>query len=322
MHHSTFAGEESLDVAGAVGGKLVGGGVGFAAGAVTGYDKTRIHYGANKGNTFVGELGAAFVGVERELELVAKVSTNDLDVAHELGFLGEGNDNIKVIDVAPVVHITEVEGDEAVELVEENIGEELAGKIANDDAVTGLAVEETFVGWERGPIFAGAADDDVAHRVVVDDLVPEEFGGLVELVAVTRTTGDLVFKEVIRREGVRIDTTFELAVETPADTFVELVVAEADKITLDIERNREGRFLIVFSDFSDMVSEAFLTVEDTLFLTTRIGINAKTTVPPFGTDIKEEMVDDAVTERGSDDFAGDRVVHDKSDAAIRLVTAT
>lgn len=131
--------------------------------------------------------------------MIAEVGIDDFDVTHELGFLGEGNDDIKIINVAAIVHIAEIESNEAIKLIEEDIGEELAGKIADDNAMARFAVEETFVGRKGCPIFTGATNDNIAHGVVVDDLVPEELDGLVELVAVARAAGNLVFGEIMGR---------------------------------------------------------------------------------------------------------------------------
>lgn len=99
-------------------------------------------------------------------------------------------------------------------------------------------------------------------------------------------------------------------------------MAEANKIALDIEGDGESGLVVILGDFGNMMSEAFLPVEDALFLTARIGINAKTTIPPFSTDIIEKMVDNAITERGCDDFASDGVVHHEGNTTIRLVIAT
>ncbi len=179
MHHGAFAGEKPFDAAGAVGGELVGGGLGLAAGTMTGYDETRIDDGADEGGAFVDGLSVLLVGMESESELTLKIIANDIDIAHELMFLGHGDDDEKVVDVAAVMFVTEIEGDEAVELVEKDIGNELTGKIANDDTAAGFAMKETFVSGEGIPIFFGAADNNVFHRVIIDNLMPEEFDGLI-----------------------------------------------------------------------------------------------------------------------------------------------
>lgn len=131
--------------------------------------------------------------------MIAEVGTDNLDVTHELGFLGEGNDDIKIINVAAIVHIAEIKSNKAIKLIEEDIREELAGKIADYDTMTRFAVEEAFVGRKGCPIFTGSTNDNIAHGVVVDDLVPEELDGLVELVAVARAAGNLVFGEIMGR---------------------------------------------------------------------------------------------------------------------------
>lgn len=55
-----------------------------------------------------------------------------VDVAEELFALFGGDDDEKVVDVATVMFVAEIEGYEAVELVEENVGKELTGQVAED----------------------------------------------------------------------------------------------------------------------------------------------------------------------------------------------
>lgn len=40
-------------------------------------------------------------------------------------------------------------------------------------------MEETFVSGEGIPILFGAANDNVFHRVIINNLMPEEFDGLI-----------------------------------------------------------------------------------------------------------------------------------------------
>ncbi len=220
VHESAFAGNEAGDFASAGGGEVVGGLVGFAAGAVAGNDEAGIDDGANERDAFADGLGFALVGMKGEIELVVEVFFDNADVAHELVFLRHRDDDVEIIDVATVMFVAELEGDETVELVEEDIRDELAGEVADDDAMAGFAIEEAFVGGEGGPFFLRAADDNAAHGVVVDDLMPEKLGGLVELVTVVRAAGDAVFGKIIGWESARVDATLELAVEAPADAFV------------------------------------------------------------------------------------------------------
>lgn len=71
---------------------------------------------------------------------------DDGDIAEKLGFLLHGDDDEEIVHVAAVMFVTEVHGDEAVELVEVNVRDELAGEITDHDAVAGAPVEEAFAG--------------------------------------------------------------------------------------------------------------------------------------------------------------------------------
>ncbi len=55
-----------------------------------------------------------------------------------------GDDDKEVVDVATIVFVAKVESDITVELIEEDVGEELAGEVADDDAATFGLVEEAF----------------------------------------------------------------------------------------------------------------------------------------------------------------------------------
>ncbi len=322
MHESAFAGNETFNAAVTAGSEAIGGGVSVAAGAVTGDNEAGIDDGADEGDAVVGGLSADFVGMEGEVELVLEVTIYNSDVAHKLRFLRHWDNNEKVVDVAAIMFVTEIESNKAIELVKVNIGKELTGKIADDDTVAGATMKETFVIGKGGPISTGAADGDVFHRVVVDDLIPEKFGDLVEAVAVVGLAGDLIFGEITRRECTGIDAVLELMVKTPNDTLAQLLVTETDKITLNVKGDCEGGLSVIVGDFTDVFGEALLAIEDAFAFATRVRIGAETLIPPIGGETIEKMVDDAVAKRSSNDFAGNRVVDDKSNAATGAINPT
>lgn len=144
MEHGAFTSDEAVNGALAASSETIGGGVSFATGAVSGYDETRINHSANKGNTFVGGLSVHLMGMKGEVEPVQK-AVDDGNITHYLRLLGDRDNDIKIIDVATVMLVAEVEGDEAVELVEEDVREELAGEITDDDAVSRLTMKEALV---------------------------------------------------------------------------------------------------------------------------------------------------------------------------------
>ena len=91
---------------------------------------------------------------------------------------------------------------------------------------------------------------------------------------------------------------------------------------MDVEGNGESGLLVVFGDFGDVVGKALLTIEDAFFFATGVRIDAKTAVPPFGTHVKEKMMNDAVTKWGSDHLASNWVMDDKSNATVGLIATT
>lgn len=121
---------------------------------------------------------------------------------------------------------------------------------------------------------------------------------------------------------MRIDIALKLAVETPDDTLIKFAMAKANEIALNIHRNGESGLGVVLGGLADVGGEALLTIEDTFALATGIRIRAESVVPPFGGEIIEEVMDDAITERGGDDFAGDGIVNDEGNAAARDIDAT
>jgi len=226
-----------------------------------------------------------------------------------------GDNDEKIVDVAAVMFVTEVKLDETVELVEEDVGEELAGKIADDDAAFFGLVEEAFIGGEFVPIAAMAVNTDTFHGLVVDNFVPNVFEESIEFMFIGGMAADVVF-------GVREFAMEELPLEAPEDAFVEEIVIEAHEIALNVKFDGEGLASVVFGSLTDVVGETFLAIKRAFADATRVGVGAETAIPPFGTDVKQEVVDDAVAERGGDDFADDGVVDDESDTAAGLIIMT
>lgn len=148
MFDGTHAGDEAVEVAGAGGGEIVGGLETVAAGAAARNDKAGVDNGADKGDAFFDGLTVLFLGVEGEAEFSFEEFRDNGEVAEELGAAGHRNDNKKVVDVATVMFVAEVESDIAVELVEKDVGEELASEVADDNAATFGLIKETFVGGE------------------------------------------------------------------------------------------------------------------------------------------------------------------------------
>lgn len=196
MKKSAFTSDETFDGAFTASGKFVSGGMSFAAGTVTRNDKARVDDGADERNTFVDGLSMNLVGMKGEVEALKEL-TNNGDIAHDLMLLCHRDDNVEIIDVATIVLVTEVDSDKTVQLVKIDVGQKLAGKITDDDAVAGVAVKETFVVGQGSPIGFRATDGDIFHRVVVDDLIPEKLGDLIELFAVVWAAVNLIFMEII-----------------------------------------------------------------------------------------------------------------------------
>lgn len=250
---------------------------------------------------------------------------DSVDVAEELFALFGGDDDEKVVDIAAVMLVTKIEGDEAVELVEENIGKELASQVADDDAAAFGLVEEAFRNGKVAPVGARAADDDVFHGIVVDDLFPEELDGLVELVAVASVAADAVFMIVFFvvewDVGSGIGVIFELAVETPTNTFIKFAVVETHEVALNIEFDDESGTGVILGGTADMSGEALLAEEGAFADAARIGVDNEAAVPPAGANVIKEMMYDAIAEGGGDDFADDGVADDEGDTAAGFVTA-
>ena len=253
--------------------------------------------------------------MESEFEFEAEIFFDNADVAEELFALFHRDDDKKVVDVATVMLISEVELNEAVELVEKDIGEELAGEVADDDATLFGLIEKTFVFWEFIPVAAVTVNTNAFHRLVVDDLVPNVFKKIVEFMFVGRMAADVIF-------GVGEFTVEELAFEPPEDAFVEEIVIQAHKIALDVEFDGKSLAGVVFGDLANVVGEAFLAVKCTFADAAGIGIGTKTAVPPLCADIEEEMMNYAVAKGSGDNFTDDRVVNDEGDAAAGLVVMT
>ncbi len=159
----------------------------------------------------------------------------------------------------------------------------------------------------------------------MDDLVPEEFDDLIELVAVAGVAADTVSVVVFFiikgdvRNGVGI--VFELAVKTPADAFVELAMVEAHEVALDVEFDDEGGTSVILRCATDMGGKALLAEESAFADAAGVRVDDEAAVPPVGADVIEEMVNDAVAEWGGNDFADDWIADDEGNAAAGFITA-
>ena len=69
-----------------------------------------------------------------------------------------------------------------------------------------------------------------------------------------------------------------------------------------------------------MGEEAALSEEGTLRFAAGVGIIDEVSVPPISADIIDKMMDDAITERGGDDFADDGIADDEGDAAAGAIS--
>lgn len=147
MFHAPHAGDEAFNVTFAVSAKFVGGAIAVVAGAFAGNDEAGIDDGADERDAFINGLFVLFFGMEREAELAEKKFANDFDITEKLGAAAFRNDDEKVVDVAAIMLIAEVEAHETVELVEKDVGKELRGEITNDNTAAFGLGEKTFGFW-------------------------------------------------------------------------------------------------------------------------------------------------------------------------------
>lgn len=157
----------------------------------------------------------------------------------------------------------------------------------------------------------------------MDDLIPEEFYGVVKFFAVAGMAMDGIEMKIVIVPGGDVGRGMrlvaELAFETPENAPEKEFVVEAHEVTLDVEFDGKGGFGIIIGGAADVGGEALLAVEGAFILAAGIGVGDKAAIPPIGADIEEEVVDDAVAKGGGDDFADDRVMNDEGDAAAGLV---
>lgn len=312
MFHAAHTGDEAFDITFAVSTEFVSGAITVAAGAFAGNDEARINHGADKRYALIDGLLVLFLRMESQAKFTEQEFANHLDIAEELGALTLGNDNEKIVDVATIMFIAEIKTDEAVELIEKDIRQELRGEIADDDAATVGLSEKTFGFREGFPVGATSTDGDIFHGLVIDNFVPEIFKDIIKPGLVGRVTTDAIF-------NVGTGAMIELLLETPEDTFIEFIVVQAHEIPLNVEFDGESGFGVILCGLTNVASKAFLAVKCTFASATRVGVGNEAAIPPFSAAIIKKMMDDTVTERCSDDFADDGVVDDESDAAARFI---
>ena len=155
----------------------------------------------------------------------------------------------------------------------------------------------------------------------MDDLVPEEFGGLIEKITIIGVANDLILLEIVVGQGLWIDAALKLVVKPPEDALVKFLMAEADKITLNIEGDDKSWLSVIAGGEAEVMSEALLAIEDAFADATRVRIGNEAAVPPTSVEIVEKMVNDAVAEGSGDNLARDGVVDDKSYATVGPIDA-
>ena len=313
MFQATHAREDASRVADALGGETVGGLVSLALGAAAGDDEPRENGSANKGRTMIDGLDVAFLGVKGEIELLAQKALNHVDIAQQLISAFERNENIKIIDIATIMGIAQLVDNVTVELVKENIGKQLAGEIANHNALTFWLAEKTLVTGQLAPIGAASANSDVAHGLIIDNFLPDIAEQTIKGLTILGEAANVVLEVgTIRME--------KLLLKAPKHAAIEEIVLQAHEIALDIEFSNHGGAGVILGHLAEMVGEPLLAIKRALTLATGVGVRDKTPVPPVGADIKEEMMDDAVAKRSGHDLANDRIMDDEGDAAAGVIT--
>lgn len=112
-----------------------------------------------------------------------------------------------------------------------------------------------------------------------------------------------------------------MAVKSPEDAGVEAGAGEAGEVALEVEFDDEGVLLTVVGGGEEVVLEAVESVEGAFVVSTRIGVGEEAGVPPSGAFLVEVVVNDAVAERGGEDFSRDGVFDDEGGAATGGVGA-
>lgn len=122
MLKATDAGRETVEVAVASSGEFVGGAVGIMAGTFAGIDETGVNDGADEGNAAGDGLFVLFLRMEGKFQFFGEIFFDYANITEELIAARHGGDDKKVVNIAPIMFIAEIEMDETIELVEKNIG--------------------------------------------------------------------------------------------------------------------------------------------------------------------------------------------------------
>lgn len=313
MLQATHAREDASRVADALGGETVGGLVSLALGAAAGDDEPRENGSANERRTMIDGLDIAFLGVKGEIELLAQKALDQIDVAQQLLSAFERNENIKIIDIATIMGITQLMDNVTVELVKENVGKQLAGEIADHDALAFWLAEKTLVAGQLAPIGAAPANSNVAHGLIIDNFLPDIAEQTIKGLTILGEAANVVLEVgAIRME--------KLLLKAPKHAAIEEIVLQAHEITLNVEFSNHGGAGIILGHLAEMVGKPLLAIKCAFAFATGVGVRNKPPVPPVGADIKEEMMDDAVAKRSGHDLANDRIMDDEGDAAAGVIT--
>ena len=178
MFHDAEVGDDSIEVL-ATSGEVLAGLMEMRLQAVARVKTMGIDAGAEKLHALVDFAAVALFRVESHLQVVFQITLDYGDVLFGFLVLLGRNHVEEVVDIAAVVFVAEIVGDEAVELVEVDIGHELRSEVADNDTASGWLLIEGFFRREDGriPVARVAAFPGFFDGVVENDLAPEVVAG-------------------------------------------------------------------------------------------------------------------------------------------------
>ena len=254
MFQATHARKDASRVTDALGGEAVGSLVSLALGAAARNNEPRENGSANERRTMIDGLDIAFLGVKGEMKLLAQEALDQVDVAQQLLSAFERDKNIKIVDIASIMGITQIMDNVTVELIKENIGKQLAGEVADHDALTFRLAEKTLVAGQLAPIGAASANSNVAHGLIIDNFLPDVAEQTIKGLTILGEAANVVLEVgTIRME--------KLLLKAPKHAAIEKVVPQTHEIALDIEFSNYGGAGVILGYLAEVVGKPLLAIK-------------------------------------------------------------
>ncbi len=240
------------------------------------------------------------LGMDRQMQLRLQELLQPHDQRFEI--LPVGMDDIKIVDVTPVMPAMQLALDELVEMIHEDVAEQLRGDVADGQSDVLGGVEQALRRRQTVPV-GGTSQDVTSFGGIAEQ---NDFDQIVDQFAVETVAPPTA---VARRTGpVLVQTLHQDAVQ---DAFVD-----AHEVTPQVEFENVRLAGVVVGATAQMMLQPLDADQYALALAAGVTVEDHACLEHRRDVIVQQPADDAVGEGRGEDFAFDRHFRDEADGRI------